>query len=276
MLDSWAMISELFRPARMVSSSSMATPPLAEAFDLGEHDVEGLLRPVGRGAGVAEHRGPVAMALVGGVDRVAQPPLLADLGEEPGRRIAAEDGHGGAGGVVLGAVDGRRGPGQGDLDLLGLAEQMIAARPGRPLGDRRLRPRRPAPEEPADRVAEPRPVDRPGHAQDRAVGPIGRLPESAAGPPARATSPPPPSPATAGPTGRGNAGAAARRSPSSPGRPRGSAGSGGTAPGSARPPPRPGGAGAPRRRRSPAPARGCARASPPPATCGASGRSPRG
>ncbi len=71
-------------------------PIAAEPVDLGQHHVEGLLRPVGRGAGVAKHGRAVELALVGGVDRVAQAAFLADFGEEPGRGIAAQDRGGGA------------------------------------------------------------------------------------------------------------------------------------------------------------------------------------
>ena len=136
MLDSWAMISELLRPARIVSSSSRVDPVAGEPFDLGQHDVEGLLRPIGRGAGIAKHGRAIALAFVTGVDRVAQPAFLADLGEESGRGIAPQDRRGRACPVVVGAVDGRRGIGHGDLDLLRLAEDMVAARAGRPFATR--------------------------------------------------------------------------------------------------------------------------------------------
>ena len=111
----------------------------AEPVDLGQHHIEGLLRPVGGRAGVAEDGGPIELALVAGVDGVAQPAFLADFGEEPGRGIAAQDRRGGACAVIVGAGDRRRRVGQGDLDLLGLAEEMIAGGPAGPLAERAAR-----------------------------------------------------------------------------------------------------------------------------------------
>ena len=71
MLDSWAMISELLRPARIVSSSSSATPAIAQSLDLIEHHIESLLGPVGRSPGVAQHGRSFELAFIRGIDRVA-------------------------------------------------------------------------------------------------------------------------------------------------------------------------------------------------------------
>ena len=147
----------------------------AQPVDFGQHHVQGLLRPVGRSPGVTEHGGSIELTFIAGVNGVAQPAFLADLGEQPGRGITSQDRRGGACPVIVGAGDRRRGIGQRDLDLLGLAEDMVARRAAGAFRNLGSGCGFQSPNSRPTVIAEPRPVDRAGDTQDRPVGPIGLL-----------------------------------------------------------------------------------------------------
>ena len=65
--------------------------------------------------------------------------------------------------------------GQGKLDLLGLAENVIAPWPTGFFRQVKIGSGLPVAEESANGVLEPRPVDGPRHPQDRAVRPVDRM-----------------------------------------------------------------------------------------------------
>ncbi len=143
---------------------------LREPPQFAQGHVERFLGPLGAAAGIAEHAGPIAQGVVAGIDAVAQPAALADLGEQPRAHAAAQGPHGAPGlkivGMAIGHARSRRcrcasGPNR-------------RARAGnRPGPDARRRAPSAGCQSPSNlptRSFKRLPLDAAGHAQDRAAG----------------------------------------------------------------------------------------------------------
>ena len=154
-----------------MSSSSASIPSRASRL-ISARVTSSVSCAIGRSSRLAEDRRAIAKAFVSRVDRVAQPALLADLGEQTSGGVTSQDRGDGAGLIIIGSGNRLGGIGERNLNLLCFLDEMIALRSRGLKRNGRIGARFPIREQPRHGIAEAFPFDGAGDSEDRAVGSI--------------------------------------------------------------------------------------------------------
>ncbi len=143
---------------------------LPKSLELADRDVERFLCALGHRPGITQHARFVAEAAQAGVNRIAQPPPLADFGEEAGTHSPAQHTHCRPGRVIVGIAVRNGVVGDADVRLGRVERDVVPRRAARCCFKCGRRLPRPVAEQVADQVDHFIEVDVAGDTEDRLVG----------------------------------------------------------------------------------------------------------